>query len=76
MSNVVILPVVTKLDCPAERVLANLPEMDGVVCIGWKKEDGSFYFASSIADGADVVWLLEKAKLELFKTADRIAGAE
>jgi hypothetical protein len=67
MGEVVTLPVITSLNVPAERVLANMPEMDGVVCVGWKKETGEFYFASSIADGADVLWLLELAKKELLE---------
>lgn len=66
--NVVELGVATRLNIPAERVLANatdaLYEAKGVVVIGWDK-DGEFYFASSIADGGDVLWLMEHAKLAL-----------
>lgn len=29
--------------------------------------EGQFYFASTYADGCDVLWLLEKAKLALLR---------
>ena len=67
-NNVVILPVVTRLDVPAERVLnaAIAADLDGVVVIG-KQKDGFYYFSSSIADGGDVLWQLEWAKLALMR---------
>ena len=67
-NNVVILPVVTRLDVPAERVLnaALAADLDGVVVIG-KQKDGGYYFSSSVADGGDVLWLLEWAKLALMR---------
>jgi hypothetical protein len=67
-NNVVILPVVTRLDIPAERVLntALAADLDGVVVIGQRK-DGSYYFSSSIADGGDVLWQLEWAKAALMR---------
>jgi hypothetical protein len=68
MAKVVHLPCITSLDIPAERVLSGALENDDplkdVVIIGWTDE-GNFYFASSVADGADVVWLLETAKHKL-----------
>ena len=65
MSNVVPLGNVTRLDLPPDRILeAAKGQMNGVVIIGWDNED-KFYVASSIADGADVLWLLETAKREL-----------
>ena len=68
LDNVVILPVVTRLDVPAERVLnaALDADLDGVVVIG-KQKDGGYYFSSSLADGGDVLWLLEWAKLALMR---------
>ncbi len=64
--NVVVLPVITSLDIPPERVLngALNADLDRVVVMGYDKE-GNEYFASSIADGADVVWLAERMKLKL-----------
>jgi hypothetical protein len=66
--NVVILPVVTRLNIPPERVLndALAADLDGAVVIGQRK-DGSYYFSSSIADGGDVLWLLEWAKVALMR---------
>ena len=59
-NNVIILPVVTRLNVPAERVLnaALAADLDGVVVIG-KQKDGHYYFSSSVADGGDVLWQLE-----------------
>lgn len=65
--NVVILPCLTKLDIPPERVLkAALEEnMSSAVVMGYD-ENGEFYLATSISHGPDVLWLLELAKEQLF----------
>lgn len=65
-NNVIFLDVPTKLDIDPRRVLeaALDAEMKGVVVIGWSK-DGSFYGASSIANGGDVLWLTELLKQRL-----------
>lgn len=57
---------VTKLDLPAQQVIDGAAEraLKAVVVLGYDA-DGSEYFASSIADGADVLWLLERLKLKL-----------
>lgn len=69
-SNVVELHNITRLDIPAERVLDAAPrDLDGAVVIGWEA-DGSLYFASSIASGPEVLWLLELAKRELMTVCD------
>lgn len=59
---------ITRLDLPTERVLDQVKGhcSDGVVVIGFD-DDGEFYFASSIADGGEVLWLLEQAKLKLLQ---------
>lgn len=64
--NVINLNVVTKLDLPPERILNAALEADlsEVVIIG-RDQDGNEYFASSIADGADVVWLAQRMTLKL-----------
>jgi len=69
--NVVILPVITRLEIPAERVLnAAIEEgVKEVVIVGYDK-DGEFYFASSKADGGQVMWLFELAKKKLLEIAD------
>lgn len=65
MSNVIPIGGVTKLDLPADRILENnIGTLDSVVIMGWDKE-GNEIFASSIADGGEVLWLLERMKLML-----------
>lgn len=63
-NKVIYLNNVTRLDIPADRVLNGIPEMKSVVILGYDTE-GQHYFASSIADGGDVLWLMEKLKLIL-----------
>ena len=71
MGEVVDAPIVTRLDIPAERILNKAREADlkNVVVIGWA-ENGEFYFASSMADGGDVLWLLEMAKKKLLEAGE------
>lgn len=71
MSNVVDLPVITKLDHTAEWVVKKASEADlkSAVVIGWKN-NGEFYFASSMSDAAEVVFLCEMAKTKLIKIVD------
>ena len=66
--NVVVLPVITKLDLPSERILNGALSADLERCfvVGCTK-DGDLYFASSVADGGDVLWLWEKAKALLME---------
>ena len=65
MSNVIPLGNVTRLDIPAETILeAAKGNLDSVVLMGYDK-DGELYFASSIADGGDALWLIEKLKQQL-----------
>lgn len=68
--NVVILGAVTRLNIPPERVLTSaIGAVKDAVVIGWDK-DGEFYFASSIANGPDVNWLLDLAKKKLIEIGD------
>lgn len=71
MSNVVILPVVTRLDGDAARTIeaAADADLETVVVIGWNTA-GDFYFASNKSDGGDVLWLLELSKRRLFEAAE------
>lgn len=65
--NVIPLGNITRLAVPVDRVLDTAKgkvDGGGVVVLGWDKE-GELYFASSIADGGEVIWLLEKAKAAL-----------
>lgn len=53
---------ITRLDLPVDRVLDGARDvLEGVVILGYTK-DGSEYFASTYADGGDVLWLLERCK--------------
>lgn len=69
MSNdkVVPLKTVTSLDLPAERVLQAAVEagLSDVVILGYTKDDDREYFASSIADGGSVLWLMKRLEREL-----------
>ena len=60
MGEVVILNTITKLDIPPERILdaAKKADLESVVILGYTKE-GKYYGASSLADGGDVLWLME-----------------
>lgn len=77
MSNVVNLPCITTHDLSPERVLtgALAADLDGVIVMGYAK-DGEVYFASTYADGGNVMWLMEWAKRQLLKQADAIRNGE
>jgi len=57
---------ITKLDLPVDRIVdaSRDADLSVIVVLGYRK-DGTEYFASSVSDGADVVWLLERAKHKL-----------
>ena len=65
--TVTVLPVTTTLDQPCERILNGALEapLRQVIVIGFDA-DMELYFASSMADGGDVLWWLEVAKRRLF----------
>ena len=72
MGDVIPLGCITRLNLPVGRVLEEAKGMvsnDGVVVLGWGN-DGEMYFASSLADGGDVLWLIEKAKKALLEVND------
>jgi hypothetical protein len=62
---------VTLRDLPAEQVIEGAAEkgLQSVVVLGYDA-DGDEYFASSIADGADVLWLMERLKQRLLGVPD------
>jgi len=64
--NVVDWPGVTSLPITVERILevASRADLKMVIIIG-EFENGDRYFGSSIAGGPEVLWALEKAKLDL-----------
>lgn len=70
MSNVVRFTGITNLDLDPNLVLQEaIDELDGVVILGYDK-DGDEYFASSIADGGEVNWILDRAKAKLINIVD------
>ena len=70
MSNVIALPVITRLNLDPDRVLQSaVGELEDVVVIGFDK-DGGEYFASSVAAGPEVLWLIERMKKALLEVGD------
>lgn len=53
----------TTVDIPAERVLEGAAGCEEVIIIGAK--DGEPYYASSLADVYQQLWMIEKFKLKL-----------
>lgn len=70
-SNVVELGAVTRLDLPPDRVLEGaVGQLDAAFVVGWEKDSGELYMASSVADGGELLWLLEKAKKALLEVGE------
>ena len=63
MGDVINFNGVTKLDIDPQGVIdgANQADLESVVIMGYNKE-GDYYFSSSIASGAEVLWLIENLK--------------
>jgi hypothetical protein len=69
VSNVVYFPGAEYTTEPMDpkivlRAALEYGELEDVVLIG-HRTDGAVYAASSIADGADILWLLELLKLHI-----------
>ena len=76
MADVTNFGGITKLDMDPDRVLnAALGQMDEVVIGGFDK-DGNQYFASSVADGGQALWHLERAKWALMKITDELENGD
>jgi hypothetical protein len=74
MTNVVDFTGTTTLDLEPDRVLAKaVGELSEVVIVGLDK-DGEAFFASSVADGGQALWHLERAKWRLMKMVDDLEG--
>jgi hypothetical protein len=68
--KVVNLDVVTCLATDPDRVLKGaIGKLSCVVVVGYQA-DGEEYFAASISDGGDVLWMLERAKMNLLHIVD------
>lgn len=70
LAPVTVLETVTSLNIPTQRVLQGAldAELLSAIVIGYDK-GGEFYFASTQADGGDVLWLMELAKFKLMGIA-------
>ena len=68
--NVIPFGGITRLDIDPDRVLTGaVGKLECVVVVGLGK-DGEEYFASSMADGADALWYLERCKKKLLEIGD------
>jgi hypothetical protein len=69
--NVVNFPGITTLDMDPERIMegARKANLSDIVILGYDQA-GDEWFASSVADGAEVLWLLERLKLQLLRLGD------
>ena len=70
-NNVIPIGCVTRLDLPVDQVLEGAKGMslEGVVILGYL-ENGDQYFASTYADGGNVLWLLEMCKKQLLEMGE------
>jgi hypothetical protein len=69
-NKISIIPLATSESYSPDVILEVAKEqLDAVIVIGYTKE-GKRYFASSTADGPEVVWMMEKAKLDLLNIGD------
>lgn len=68
MGNVVEFDGITKLDIPADRILAKAAKvgLTDVIVMGYDG-DGEFRFFGSSASGPETLWLLELAKRKLLE---------
>ena len=62
--NVIPFNGITSLDIDPDMVLDEAKGLESVIVIGYTK-DGEEYFSSSVADGGEVLWQLERSKLKL-----------
>ena len=74
MGDVVDLPVITRLDQDADKMLESAKgRLDEIVIVGLDKH-GNEYFSSNKSDGATALWHLERAKYKLLKLQDEWEG--
>lgn len=72
MADITKFTGISRLDLDPDQVLqAAIGEMDEVIICGFDK-DGNQYFASSVADGGQALWHLERAKWALMKKVDEL----
>lgn len=72
LSNVAIAPIVTTLEGRPDDVLKHaIGELDKVVLVGYTK-DGEEYYASSVADGPNALWLMQRGVHRLLNIVDAV----
>ena len=65
--NVYPIGGIAKLDVPVESVCEGVVEtMKEVIFIGWDKDD-ELVAASTLSDGGEIIWMLEKLKQMLLE---------
>ena len=69
MGEVIVANIITKLDVPVERILDGAQGLASIVVMGYD-QDGNEYFASSIASGDEVLWLMERSKMKLLTMSE------
>lgn len=70
MGKVVQLNGITRLDLPPDRILNDaIGQLESVAIIGYDTQ-GNEYFATNLADGGTVLWLLERSKKSLLEIID------
>lgn len=70
MNNVIQFRGITRLDHDPDLTLENTKgKLKGFCIMGYDLE-GNEYFASTYADGGDVLWLMERMKMRLLSTGE------
>jgi hypothetical protein len=61
----------TSENIPTQRVLDGIKDnnLETVIILGYT-DDGEEYFASSVADGGSILWLIERLKKRLLEAPD------
>ena len=70
-AEIIELDVISTIDLPTERILRKATDanLEMVIVIGIDA-DGVEYFSSSVSSGPDVLWALERAKINLLRIVD------
>lgn len=71
MGDVVKFSGITFLDMPPDVLLeAAKGKLESVIILGYTADGEEEYFASSVADGADALWHLQRAAHKLLSMPD------
>lgn len=67
--NVIELDCDTRIDLPPDRILtAALGQIDACAIVLGLREDGATYMAFSTGDAAQIVFMLDRAKMDIMKS--------